>query len=141
MNHRVDQLFDRVIEFEKLLSSSNKRLIKHYVIVNLQVEGIHNFPKAEQIFPEVGFLSSPHRHIFHIKVCCPVTHTNRDKEFIMLKREVIQYLNEIYYSEIVNMLDFENKSCEMIAEDLLCKFDAKYVEVFEDGENGARVEI
>jgi len=37
--------------------------MRTYVIVRLQVDGMHNFPKAAELFPEVAFLADRHRHI------------------------------------------------------------------------------
>ena len=36
------------------------------VIVTLAVDGLHSWPAAKEVFPEVGFLSDMHRHMFHI---------------------------------------------------------------------------
>ena len=110
------------------------------VIVRLQVDGMHNFPKAAELFPEVAFLAERHRHIFHIELACRVTHTDRDKEFIMLKRDVTDYLRQMYYNPQTRTHEFGAKSCETLATELLNQFDCEYVEVWEDLENGGRVE-
>lgn len=109
------------------------------VIVNLQVEGLHCWPAAKEVFPEVSFLSDPHRHIFHIQVKKRVYHDDRDIEFVMFKRDVIEYLKSTYYMEMQRIHDFGSKSCEMIAKELFDYFHCEYVSVFEDGENGAEV--
>ena len=114
--------------------------MKTYVIVRLQVDGEHNFPAAKELFPEVAFLSDPHRHIFHIEAACAVTHTDRDKEFIMLKRDMVDYFRQRYYNPQKRTHDFGSLSCEAIAVDLLTQFDCEWVEVWEDNENGGRVE-
>lgn len=110
------------------------------VIVKLAVDGCHNFPKAAQLFPEVAFLADRHRHMFHFTVACKVTHSDRDKEFIMLKRDVVAYIHDNYYAESTRTCEFGPMSCEMLAEEVLKRFDAEWVEVWEDNENGARVE-
>ena len=110
------------------------------VIVKLAVDGCHNFPKAAELFPEVAFLASRHRHMFHFTVACKVTHSDRDKEFIMLKRDVIDYINKQYYNNYTRTCEFGSKSCEMLAQEVLERFDAEWVECWEDLENGARVE-
>lgn len=110
------------------------------VIVNTSVDGCHNFPAAKQIFPEVDFLSDRHRHMFSIKLASIVTHSDRDKEFIMLKRDIQQYVLDKYYNDNTRTCEFGARSCEMLAEELLEKFDAQWVEVWEDQENGAKVE-
>ena len=114
------------------------------VIVNLQVEALHNWPDARNVFPEVGFLSYPHRHVFHIQCKKRVNHDDRDIENILFKRSVLEYLTEKYDNTNVesyyyHSLDFGSKSCEMLAKELLFKFDLEYCSVLEDGENGAEV--
>ena len=110
------------------------------VMVKLAVDGCHNFPKAAELFPEVAFLASRHRHMFHFTVACKVTHSDRDKEFIMLKRDVIDYINREYFDDFSRTCEFGSKSCEMLAQEVLERFDAEWVECWEDLENGARVE-
>lgn len=114
---------------------------KTTVIVKLAVEGMHYFPKAYEIFPEVSFLSQRHRHIFHYTVCKKVNHDDRDVEFIMFKRDVLAYLHKQYYSPNERIHEFGPKSCEMLAREVLERFNCEWVEVWEDLENGARVEI
>lgn len=111
------------------------------VIVNLEVEGLHAWPAAREVFPEVSFLSDPHRHLFTIQLKKRVTHSDRDVEFIIFKRDVLEYLKERYYIEFQRIHDFGSKSCEMIAAELYDYFNCEYVSVFEDGENGAEVFI
>ena len=113
--------------------------MKTNVIVKLQVDGIHCWPDAEEVFPEVGFLSDPHRHMFHITCKKRVNHDDRDVEFIMFKRDIIEYLNFKYYDEDKRCLLFGSKSCEMISRELYEEFGLEYCSVFEDNENGAEV--
>mgnify|MGYP006267546851 CR=1 FL=1 len=114
--------------------------MKTYVIVKLQVDGEHNFPAAAESFPEVSFLSHPHRHMFHIEARVEVFHDNRDKEFIMLKRDIENYFKQMYYKPDRRMHVFGAMSCEMIAKEILLQFNCKSVTVWEDLENGATVE-
>lgn len=114
--------------------------LRKSVIVKLSIDGTHNFPKATELFPEVDFLASRHRHMFYFTVSCKVTHSDRDKEFIMLKRDVIDYINRKYFSIQTRTCEFGARSCEMLAEEILLEFNAEWVEVWEDEENGARVE-
>lgn len=113
---------------------------KTTVMVKLAIDGCHNFPKAYELFPEVDFLSSKHRHMFYFIVACEVTHSDRDKEFIMLKRDIIDYINGEYFDDFSRTCEFGSKSCEQLAEQILNEFDAVWVEVWEDMENGAKVE-
>ena len=124
----------------KELKTLSNMSIKTTVIVKLAVDACHNFPKAAELFPEVDFLSERHRHMFHFTVACRVTHSDRDKEFIMLKRDVLEYLYDTYYRNESRTHEFGPRSCEMLGEEILNKFDAEWVEVWEDNENGAKVE-
>lgn len=113
--------------------------MKTYVIVRLQVDGEHNFPAAAELFPEVAFLASPHRHMFHIEAKREVFHDDRDIEFIMFKRDIQDYLKQMYYKPQQRTHVFGPMSCEMIAKDLMNQFQCKSVQVWEDLENGAEV--
>lgn len=115
--------------------------MKTNVIVKLELDGMHNWPDARRVFPEVGFLADIHRHIFHITAKKRVTHSDRDVEFIMFKRDILEYLYDKYYRQDYRSHFFGAMSCEMIATELLQYFDCEYVSVFEDNENGAEVYI
>ena len=91
------------------------------------------FHRWEDAPEEVQFLREWHRHLFKVKVELKVTHSDRDVEFLILKRKVDQYIN-LWFAHS----KFEY-SCEHIAESLLDHFDAYSVTVSEDGENGATV--
>lgn len=110
------------------------------VIVNLQIEGVHNWPDCN--IAEVDFLKHPHRHIFHI--CCKkrVSHDDRDIEIIKLKRQIEHFL-KIQYGKVSSHLsescNFGSMSCESIANELQWRFDLVYCSVLEDGENGAEI--
>ena len=109
------------------------------VIVKLEIEGLHSWPDAKKVVPEVGFLSDPHRHIFHITAKKRVYHDDRDIEFIMFKRDVHEYMMDKYYQAEYRCCWFGAKSCEMLAKELLEHFGCEYVSVFEDNENGAEI--
>lgn len=115
--------------------------MKTNVIVTLAIEGLHNWPNAQNVFPEVGFLSDLHRHIFHITLKKEVFHDDRDIEFIMFKRDVEKYLHERYYRNDARCHMFGPMSCEMIAKELIEQFGCVYVSVWEDNENGAECYI
>ena len=128
-------------KIDRIIQASQKK-----VWVTFQKEGIHCFPAAATD-PKlntddeynVSFLASPHRHIFHFRVCIDVFHDDRELEFIQFKR----WLESLYGS---NILELNYKSCEMIADDLYLQIATKYpdrdvwIEVSEDGENGCSVE-
>lgn len=106
--------------------------------VTFKKEGTHYYPAAltDPKLADVSFLGHPHRHIFHFKVWIEVTHNDRDIEFIQFKR----WLESLYIS---STLSLDNKSCEMISNDLYWNITNEYphkevwIEVSEDGENGS----
>ena len=111
-----------------------------YIWVTFRREGIHCYPAAatDPKLADVSFLGSPHRHIFHFRISIQVFENDRDIEFIQFKR----WLESLYSGT----LELNNKSCEMIAEDLYEQINARYpvryvtIEVSEDGENGCTLE-
>jgi hypothetical protein len=108
------------------------------VVITLQYEAFHNWQGVREALPdnpEIHFLFDRHRHIFHIKLEKRVTHDDRDVEIILFKRQVQKYLQKKYGQPG----ELGSKSCEMIAEELLKKFECETVEVLEDNENGAKV--
>ena len=109
-----------------------------YIVVKLQVEGVHVWPNA---FDKVSYLKSSHRHMFHICLKKKVSHNDRQIEIINLKHQMSDYLQKKYYSCTLELLDFTTNSCESIATDLLNEFNADYVQVLEDNENGAEVQL
>lgn len=104
--------------------------VKKSIFVTFQFEALHKW--GECPLPEVNFLRDVHRHIFHVRMEKNVSHSNRDVEFIMWKRAILDYVREHW-----DRKDLGNMSCEHMAETLGVMFDAKKVEVSEDGENGA----
>lgn len=104
-----------------------------HVVVRLRIEGFHCW--AECPIEEVSFLRDRHRHIFHVDVTKRVTHSDRDVEIILLKREIEKWLRDTYGMPC----EFGSMSCEHIAEALLDKFQLSSCTVTEDGENGGIV--
>jgi hypothetical protein len=115
------------------------------IFVQFQKEGIHCYPAAATDPAlatgdeyDVSFLGTPHRHIFHFRVWIDVLHNDRDIEFIQFKR----WLENLYKDGI---LQLDYKSCEMMADDLYIQIASRYpdravwIEVSEDGENGALI--
>jgi len=118
---------------------STSQTIQTTVFCTVQIEGTHRWEKCP--FDDVAFLRHQHRHMFHIKAHKPVTHSDRDVEFILLKRKIITYLTTRYSNLNENCLDFGKNSCEMIARELVLEFNLSQCEVNEDGENGAIVTV
>jgi hypothetical protein len=118
---------------------------KRMIWVTFRKEGIHAYYDANHDPAlktgdeyDVSFLGMPHRHIFHFTVAIEVFHNNRDLEFIQFKRWL-----ENQYSD--GVLELNNKSCEMISDDLYHIIATRYpdrdiqITVAEDGENGATI--
>ena len=135
-------------------SQAIKSSARRQIWATFQKEGIHCYPAAAtdpQLNTgdeyDVSFLASPHRHIFHFRVCIDVSHNDRDIEFIQFKR----WLESLYKTDRSSensgsaVLNLNSKSCEMIADDLYEQIAVKYpdrnvvIEVSEDGENGCVV--
>jgi hypothetical protein len=142
--------------------------IDSWVFCSFDFEGTHCWPEAIHQ-KDIGFLALSHRHMFHVKLYLPVSHHDRDVEFIKLKR----YIKCITDDWPTNLHD---ASCESIAYKLavasqcflnglskermyfmfpnvrtawdkrFTEVDLEFmskvrVEVSEDGENGAHLEI
>jgi hypothetical protein len=113
--------------------------MKTTIIVNLQIEGLHQWKDAREKLPIVGFLADKHRHTFFIILEKLVSHADRDVELICFKREVVNFINNRYFSEELQCVDFKNSSCEMISQELLEVFELETCVVMEDNEVGAKV--
>lgn len=122
--------------FESILKSDSNKMIW----VKFQKEGIHCYPAAltDPNLEDVKFLGYDHRHLFNFKIAIEVFHNDRDIEFIQFKR----WLEDLYNGA----LEFNHKSCEMLADDLSLKIQKRYpsrkliIDVSEDDENGVSVE-
>ena len=139
MNQRDQALLDQQ---QRIMNLAERK-----IWVTFRKEGIHKYPAAATDPNlatgdeyDVSFLANPHRHIFHFRVWLGVTHNDRDVEFIQFKR----WLEKLYSSN-QGVLSLDYKSCEMMADDLYVQIAAKYpgravwIEVSEDGENGALI--
>lgn len=101
--------------------------------ITTSFEGFHAWTGCP--FDDVDFLRDRHRHIFHVKLTVPVTHSDRDVEFIRFKREVSEFIKQTWPDGELGCT-----SCEMIGEKILDHFQvASVCEVSEDLENGAIV--
>ena len=106
--------------------------MKTTVWVTTLFEGFHRWIDAPT---DVAFLREYHRHIFEVKLGVEVLHNDRETEFFQLKRKVDEYLNHHFEGQ------YFDHSCETIAVELFHEFAAYFVEVSEDGENGATVSL
>ena len=115
--------------------------MKTNVIVTFQIDGLHCWPDAKKIIPHMGYLSELHRHLFYFTAKKQVFHDDRDVEFINFKRQLIKYVTDKYFDEQYQCCNFKSSSCEMLAKELLIKFDLYYCSVLEDEENGGEVTV
>lgn len=114
--------------------------------VRTRIEALHRWEDAPD---EVAFLRDNHRHEFHITVQVQQFHDDRDVEYIMLKNDLDHWLNNIWCAENTSKpYTLDEMSCEMIAKDIIEWLQEQFgderqykVEVTEDGENGALVEV
>ena len=127
-------------DIDRIMAAAQRK-----IWITFRKEGIHCYPAAATDPAlatgddmDVSFLGTPHRHIFHFRVWIDVVHNDRDIEFIQFKR----WLEKLYATGTL-ALDF--KSCEMMSDDLYLQIAQKYpdravwIEVSEDGENGALI--
>lgn len=100
--------------------------INLYIRVKNRFIAFHRYKDAPN---NVSFLKSFHRHEFCVKTILKVDHSNRDIEFFTIQEKIQRFLDKAYKGK-----KFE-KSCEMIAREVLKKFNAYVVTVSEDDEN------
>lgn len=108
----------------------------YWAKVTTRFEGFHKYPDAPE---EVWFLKHMHRHMFHVTVWLQQFHTERDIEYIM-------FLHKLE-TMVQSLRNGQAKSCETMAEQIVRWVMGEYpgrtvkVEVTEDGESGALVEL
>lgn len=107
--------------------------MKREIIVSTRITGLHYWAEAPE---EVEFLRFPHRHVFHVKVGIPVLHNDREREFFIEQGKLEAALSDHWSNNPDNV-----GSCEMICEAILNTLThVRWVQVEEDGENGARID-
>ena len=85
------------------------RVEKSTITVRVPIEGIHHWPGATE-FPEVNYLSYPHRHVFNFEVTFAVTHDDRDKEFFILQHAIHDWAFKTYMDWTYKLCDFGPRS-------------------------------
>jgi hypothetical protein len=85
-------------------------MMNTYIKVRTNFEGWHHYPNASRIDPRIKFLELDHRHIFYVEVKIAVTHLDRELEFFLVKWALAAFIRSG---------QFNHKSCEMIATDIL----------------------
>ena len=113
--------------------------MKMNIIINLQFEALHNWSTIPKEHSQ-QYLKQSHRHVFHCKIKIPVTHTNRNIEFIDHKHKILEDLKMAFsVHKTIGMSNLGSASCEDLAQYFIDSWDAVYASVLEDGENGAEV--
>lgn len=69
------------------------------IYVRTSFVGFHKWETAPQ---EVSFLRDLHRHIFNVKVTLQVSHSDRDVEFFLLKKDVDFIISSFVYADWLN---------------------------------------
>lgn len=102
------------------------------IVVKFDLEGSHVWLDAPD---EFELLRSRHSHIFRFVAYIPVGQTNRELEFLKVRRELAGSVKSSFKGE---PCDFRANSCEMLAEHVARTIKAKWgvwptrVEVYED---------
>ena len=107
-----------------------------WACVTSRFSALHQWTEAPD---HVAFLRNMHRHMFHVKLCITQQHTERDIEYITLKRKLDQHIDTFFRNRS------SQSSCETMAVQILEWASREYpgrhirCSVYEDGENGAEV--
>lgn len=105
--------------------------MKRQVITYNLAEGFHRYPDAPEF---CKYLEDRHRHVFVIRCRFDVTHNEREIEINEMQHAISEYLCARYG----HPCEFNDMSCEAIAEDLLRQYPGMIsAEVLEDGYGGA----
>ena len=123
-------------DLSKKFCVDNPVCVKYNVYMNKKLNRLNERPELEKSEIVKGMP----------KVCSDETAA---VEFFELQSHIRWALSYLYFgdSNFPDTVDFKNNSCEMIAETLeqelesRFKLDVNFVEVWEDGENGARLEF
>lgn len=115
--------------------------MKRYIWVTFQRPGFHHYPNAvvDPNLSDVSYLGHRHRHLFKFRVKIQAFHADRELEF----HQVLNYCESLFDQSI----DIDNKSVEMLADDLYTKLYEKFpnrdmiIDVSEDGEVGCSIEF
>lgn len=116
-------------------------MTKTLVIATFRMVGFHRWKDAPE---PVAYLRDSHRHEFKYRVEVEVTHGDRDIEFHLLKRHCLLTLRLMYPFSHTDELDFGERSCEHLAQELHASltrdnYRVAAIEVWEDSECGARL--
>lgn len=118
-------------------------MVSTRIIVTLRVPGFHCWPLAPG---PIEFLRDRHRHQFTVRVEWAASADNERKlEFYLCQRAVHLALCTSFRLDDFGF-EFGEQSCEMIALNIIGALEREHVrpcavEVWEDDENGCRLEV
>lgn len=139
--------------------------MKKSIIVHTKFRGIHCWSNCP--FKDVDFLKNPHHHEFEVELQLSVDNSDREFEFIRLQHLLDGIIQNLYpnynqkkiedeYDKALQLIFpdttykpytayLENKSCEMIAQDIIECFKKVcpnniIVTISEDGHYSGKVE-
>lgn len=119
------------------MSSSRSQACSVRIIVTAARPGFHAWPGAPESH---RYLASRHRHLFTFRVEFEVGHDDRDLEFHNELSRLQAWLDTRPASP--DGIEWDARSCEAVARLVGGAMPhATAVEVWEDGEHGARVEF
>lgn len=120
-------------------------MLKTKIMIRTEFKGTHNWPEASQFAgDQVKFLEHVHRHTFKVQAELSVSDPDREVEFFVFQDQVDNIISELYpKKQLVRVVG--RRSCETIASEIREQILKLHngivaVEVWEDGEVGARVE-
>lgn len=105
--------------------------------------GSHNWEDCS--IKEVNFLKNEHHHNFGVYVECDVYHKNRELEFIRLRVQLKQIVDDLFSTKD-GIIRFGSMSCEMIARKIKFELEECFnkrnwkVIVDEDGVQGGIIQ-
>lgn len=129
-----------VLAARRDVANHNSSSAKRYIWVTFQKVGFHHYPDAvtDPNLEDVKYLGAHHRHRFGFKVQIEIFHNNRELEF----HQFLNFCESVFESRII---DINNKSVEMLADDLYVQIATNYpgrdviIDISEDGENGCSI--
>lgn len=112
--------------------------MRFFITSYFEIEGLHCWPGVVNTDCSEKYLEKPHRHIFKFRMKIPVTHTDRDVEFIEFAHKVKKKLFDEFSKNGNIVCDFGKMSCERLGVYVIENFsNVIECEVTEDGESGA----
>lgn len=107
--------------------------MKTDLVVSFEIDGLHYWPNAPLRYSE---FEHPHRHLFKIVCYFPTRESNdvarREEELWELRRKCITKVMETFAFRDCEQCNFEDRSCEGIAQELIHLLKATEVFVGEE---------